>query len=306
MLLKNILIGFSFLASITINVSAANELPTPIQMSGIESDRKDNVSDVYSAIQSGLNTAREMQNESDTKRLVQDMSKRSDGIANEAMGKERDAVLRYLGIDPRNNGQLYVFVSTSMPLSLIQQYMAEASWSGAILVMRGVPKGMTLADFIRGNVQELIRGKAASTIQIDPRLFDLFDIQIVPSIVYAKQPPDELCMAGLFQPVEIPSLDGDLPLASEPGFHKCASAPEDSYWRLDGKVSLYWALTKFRDDGAPVSDRLSAIEKSPYTTRSQAQVEFAGKWELRDLPSTEQQAIQDAKSVATGVPQVLQ
>jgi type-F conjugative transfer system pilin assembly protein TrbC len=76
---------------------------------------------------------------------------------------------------------LMIFVSSSIPKSSLKGLMIQAKKSGAVLVFRGIMGTLSntakfLGDISKNNVQAII----------DPRLFDLFNIQAVPTIVVLK------------------------------------------------------------------------------------------------------------------------
>lgn len=301
MLFKKLLIATALLGAFTPAMAEQAEMATPqrlIDGSWLNAD------EIRDSLSQGLSAARTMQKDANVKQMGQEMARRADGIADEAIGAERDKVLRYLGIGPNDKTQLYVFVSTSMPLNLVRQYTAEAAWSGAILVVRGIPDGQTMADFVQNNLKGLVQGKAGATIQLDPRAFELFGVTTVPSIVYTKRPPDELCMGGDFEPVDIPEIEETASVRAEltgpVGFHKCKNVAPEEYWKVDGKVSVHWALNQFKDAGAPVQSRLDAIEKSPYRTVEKAQTTFDGEWSMMEIPGHEKSTIKDARDISSG------
>lgn len=81
---------------------------------------------------------------------------------------------------------LMIFVSSSIPKSSLKDLMVQAKKSGAVLVFRGMIGSLKntakfLGDISKDNVQAII----------DPRLFDLFNIQAVPIIVVLKEANQE-------------------------------------------------------------------------------------------------------------------
>jgi type-F conjugative transfer system pilin assembly protein TrbC len=79
-----------------------------------------------------------------------------------------------------------IFVSSSIPKSSLKDLMIQAKKSGAVLVFRGLIGGLKntakfLEDIDKDNVQAII----------DPRLFDLFNIEVVPTIVVLKEANQE-------------------------------------------------------------------------------------------------------------------
>lgn len=153
------------------------------------------------------------------------------GISNETIAKEtqrRRDVLRLAKED-----QLYIFISKSMPESLIRSYGLDAAASGAILVMRGVGKAEKLDDFMKSQYMASIKpGGMGAMVQLDPRLFDAFGIDTVPSIVFLDKPLIGLC-----------SQRGDTNTS-------CAKVDPDGYFKLSGSVTLKYALEQFVQAGA--------------------------------------------------------
>ena len=56
---------------------------------------------------------------------VQRVSRDAETIANPAMQRRRDRLLRFLGINPQGSTQLDIFVSWSMPLQMLRAYEVE-------------------------------------------------------------------------------------------------------------------------------------------------------------------------------------
>lgn len=80
-----------------------------------------------------------------------------------------------------NQTELYVFVSFSMPDTLIKQYVQEAKNYGAKVVI----KGLIDNDFAKTQayISKLLEGEQQGGIQIDPELFKEHDIKTVPAIL---------------------------------------------------------------------------------------------------------------------------
>ena len=110
------------------------------------------------------------------------------------------------------NGQLYYFVSFSMPDSLIKQYLQEAALNKGILVLRGISPDMSLHDFLLEKLLPLLQDPenpqaAYANIEINPNLFVQYNITQVPTLVY--------------------------------------SLSKNLYWKVSGPVSGAWALEQF-------------------------------------------------------------
>lgn len=225
---------------------------------------------------------------------AQQTRKFADSIADEAMQASRDEVLEFLGIPANGTSAVYVFVSYSMPLPMLRAYAIEAMWSGATLVVRGVPPGKDLGDFITSDLRQLVYGKgAAANISIDPRLFDAYGVTAAPTIVLSTVREDIQCQGA-----------GDVPVQLEEGksasYTSCPPLSEDSYWKLSGGVSLGFALQSFKDAGAaPAEVHLEALARglATGTTSSKAQVPFSGKWDDVLSPSAQKAAIDAANGM---------
>ena len=77
---------------------------------------------------------------------------------------------------------LMIFVSSSIPKSSLKDLMIQAKKSGAVLVFRGMMGSLKntakfLGDISKDNVQAII----------DPRLFDLFNVEVVPTVIVLKE-----------------------------------------------------------------------------------------------------------------------
>ena len=107
--------------------------------------------------------------------------------------------------------QLLVFVSFSMPENALKELSNEVEKVGGALVVRGL-----IDNSFKRTAQFLTTAKAS--VMIDPTLFERFQITTVPTFVYAKKIS-----------------------------HDEATTPVHD--RLMGHVTLYHALTQFRDKG---------------------------------------------------------
>jgi type-F conjugative transfer system pilin assembly protein TrbC len=86
--------------------------------------------------------------------------------------------------------QLLIFVSTSMPMSLLRNYYKEASIYGGTIVFNGLPNGSfkELSQLVL-DMQEPNNTKSNHTVGsiIDDESFQKFGIQNVPSFVLYKE-----------------------------------------------------------------------------------------------------------------------
>ncbi len=216
--------------------------------------------------------------------------------------KDRAAVLRFLGLDPAaRHGQVYYFVSLSMPQSLLREYALDAMWSGGRLILRGMDPAMPdLRSFIAKELQPLVQFKGgAAEISIDPRLYDTYQITSVPTIVYSTLPETGLCTQEQAQTVQ----DGDKTWQ----FNKCSNlADPDKYWKIEGAVSTVYALQAFQQQGAPVDYLLTAMQKAAAAgapvnvNEGQAAAGFTGDWKKIVTPS-EIMAIESSVNGINGV-----
>lgn len=81
---------------------------------------------------------------------------------------------------------LQIFVSHSMPISLLKSYAKEATKYNGVLVFRGLPAGSfhRLAKLVSDISGDNAEGIA---MQIDDEAFKAFNIKIVPTIVLSKE-----------------------------------------------------------------------------------------------------------------------
>jgi len=140
--------------------------------------------------------------------------------------------------------RIYVFISSSMPKETLKNYassIARLKDSRIIMVLRGCIGGcrklMPTAHFVQSIVAPSEKEQLQVEVQIDPNLFRLHDIGIVPAVVFAS---------GVHLDVDEGS-EGDLThLQSEP-----------SSYAIFGDVSLDYVIEKIN---ASVSNpRLKAI-----------------------------------------------
>ncbi|AOV18724.1 hypothetical protein BJI67_15890 (plasmid) [Acidihalobacter aeolianus] len=180
---------------------------------------------------------------------------KASGIPDNALLKAREKHLQGLGINDVN-GRLYIFISTvTMPKAMIRAYARDAIWTGAILVVRGLPPHTTLAQFIRNTL--IPYAKAGITLQIDPRLYNAFDVTAVPTQVYTTLPSVAMCDHQI--PVQA-KYEGKVYR-----YDACSKAPSRDYWKVEGAVTTLWALRSFKTQGAPVQALIQALRAEvPY------------------------------------------
>jgi type-F conjugative transfer system pilin assembly protein TrbC len=176
-------------------------------------------------------------------------------------------------------GHLYYFISFSMPDSLIKAYMLDAIWTGGTLVLRGVKPHMNLHQFIFEKIYPLANYKGAhAEVDIDPNLYELFDITAVPTIVLTSTSEKPRCMRGKGK------SSGCLPEA------------EENYFKVSGNVSTTWALERFEEAGVQVTLFQEQLAKRETLQKNLSEPEmrppldnkteslFRGDWEAALLP----------------------
>ena len=79
---------------------------------------------------------------------------------------------------------LQIFVSSSMPKSLLRDYAKEASIYGGVLVFRGLPKGsmIKLTELVRDISDE----DYPAAMQIDDESFTMYGVDSVPAIILSQ------------------------------------------------------------------------------------------------------------------------
>jgi type-F conjugative transfer system pilin assembly protein TrbC len=98
--------------------------------------------------------------------------------------KNKNPEIKKLAKEMKNpRPQLQIFISSSMPISLIKGYAKEAAKYNGVLVMRGLPGGSMrkLTDLMMK-----ISDKNSAAAQIDDEAFNYFGINQVPAIVLSN------------------------------------------------------------------------------------------------------------------------
>lgn len=181
------------------------------------------------------------------------------GFSNEEMAKIRMDTLNSFGIDRGIQG--FIFVSSSMQKSLIRAYSLQAEKFGFQLIFKGPPKGRT--DII-GIMKEWGETYHTSTplmaIQMDPRLFDSFQISQVPTLVLTKQDSLGICRKGEIEYIEHGAHM--LPL------HKCSPIPENQYCKISGPLTLDWAIEYMAKEGCDLASKFIDMIRENSTKES--------------------------------------
>jgi type-F conjugative transfer system pilin assembly protein TrbC len=85
-------------------------------------------------------------------------------------------------------GELYVFVSTSMPKPLLKAYASEAKKYGGVLVFKGLPGGSfkelaLLINELNTDPIDTVNNTSLPGFQIDDEAFDRFKVSSTPTII---------------------------------------------------------------------------------------------------------------------------
>jgi len=193
------------------------------------------------------------------------------GIASVQDAKKRQETMDFLGISEARN-HMYIFISYSMPEDMIKAYAREALWSGASLIIKGLKEGETFKEFINKKAKALIENKGyTAALHFDPRLYDAFEIDYVPTIVIADENHIEYCDPSKERVVEFNKTK------------KCKSRPSDRYIKISGAVTLDYALEQFIEEGTfakQAQGRLDSLRENigkPDYTEQKAKYDFDDK-----------------------------
>ncbi len=111
-------------------------------------------------------------------------------IRGEAADKLRQLANNGTNDSNRSNSGVMVFVSSSMPVSLLRQYAREAEKFGAALIFKGLPSGSfkELAKLVMAVQEE----RSECPMQIDDEAFARYGVTRVPAIVRVREQYCEL------------------------------------------------------------------------------------------------------------------
>ena len=249
-------------------------------------DREKGIALGQSLSESLLNSYQSMKDLPVMKGLQTDANRLADQIANKQMQAARDTALTGLGLNPNSNTALYYFVSWSMPLNMLRQYALEAMWDGGTLEFRGIPPGMTIGHFVLHDLEALIYGKGASAnVSIDPRMFDVYDVKTVPTIVFTTSRENFNCALPHSVVYKKQSLQ----------YMACPELSQNAYDKISGAVTSLYALQTFKDNGmTSVEPYLKALRKGyavgVEAATSKEEVGFSGDWKNAMTPEQLQEA----------------
>lgn len=155
-------------------------------------------------------------------------------------------------------GKLYYFVSRAMPLPLLRAYALDALYTGGTLVLKGLRKGDTINEYMTEAIADFnsAEGQLLSSMEINPNLFDMFNITVVPTVVWTNRANlddagsgCENLPEGVPAPkVSLPGPEDTLIVADAP---VCAPVPAAHYYKMAGALATNYVLDKFQDAGAP-------------------------------------------------------
>ena len=175
--------------------------------------------------------------------------------ADQAIGR---SILLGDGTVPGSTGKLFFFVSRSMPLSLLRTYALESFYLGGTLVVKGIRPGESVNEYVDEAVSDYnsADSQVLSGIEINPNLFDLFNVTMVPSVVWTNRQGLDDIGAGcpnLPENVPPPQVSVEGPGGSPITLDKpvCAPAPDSSFYKLTGALALPYVFDRFEQAGAP-------------------------------------------------------
>jgi len=162
------------------------------------------------------------------------------------------------GTLPGSNGKLYIFVSRSMPMSLLRAYSVEALYTGATLVVKGIRKGDSINQYIEEAVADFnsAEGQVLAGIEVNPNLFDMFNVNVVPSVVWTNRVGlDDIGSGCPNLPegakVEQVTLEGPNNSFVTVDKPTCAPVPQTAYYKLTGALAMPYVFDRFQEAGAP-------------------------------------------------------
>jgi len=265
------------------------------------------------AVQAGLESGRaasQFENSRQTDlesvmRLTDDWQKLSREAFIATIPKRDQALGRSLlledGTDPNFTGQVFIFVSRSMPTSLLKAYALDALHLGATLVTKGIKPGQSVPEYVEEAMAEFntAEGQALSGMDLNPNLFETFGVTVVPTIVWSnKVGLNELGVGCPPLPQETPmpkiTLKGPDGNGIEVDKPTCGRAADTSYYKVSGTLNLNYVFDRFEAAGAPspamqfyknqLAGRTTVYDKRTTEVVGNAQVPIEGKVTLDKMP----------------------
>jgi type-F conjugative transfer system pilin assembly protein TrbC len=155
-------------------------------------------------------------------------------------------------------GRMYIFVSRSMPQSLLRAYAVDAFYMNASLVVKGLRRGDTLKEYLQEAMQDFnsLDGMAMAPMEINPNMFDMFDVQTVPAVVWTNRVGLDDVGSGCQNvpdgaSVEKLNLEGPDDTYISVDKPSCAKLPDSSFYKMTGALEMGYVLQKFQDAGLP-------------------------------------------------------
>jgi len=225
----------------------------------------------------------------------------------QALGR---SVLAGDGTIPNSEGKLYFFVSRSMPASLLKAYALDALYTGAALVVKGIRKGETVKDYLMEVMEDYnsVDGQILAGMEINPNLFDMFEIDVVPAVVWTNRGGLDDIGSGCVAPPDfaIPTTTVQGPDFSDMIVEKptCLPVAESAYYKISGALKLEYVLERFGEAGAPAfamgafADRLAqrhanVFQGEQQPTLGNAMPELPGDITVDRLPRHVLQTLKD-------------
>lgn len=153
-------------------------------------------------------------------------------------------------------GKLYFFVSRSMPISLLKAYSLAALHTGGTLVVKGIRKGDTIKEYLEEVMDDFNNadGQVLGGVEINPNLYDMFNVTMVPTVVWTNRVGLDDIGAGCQDVKGAPkklTLTGPDDEPIEVDKPECAEANEATYYKISGALNINYILERFREAGAP-------------------------------------------------------
>lgn len=182
-------------------------------------------------------------------------------------------------------GKLYFFVSRSMPESILRAYSVQAMYMGATLVVKGVRKGDTVKEYLEEVVKDFNNadGQLLAGMEINPDLYDMFDVQVVPTAVWTNRIGLEDIGSGcpnISDGTPAPKIELEGPNDTTITVDKpvCGQVAESSYYKIAGALATPYVLDRFQEAGAP-KEAMDALRQS----LAEAHQDFGSKTEKAAL-----------------------
>lgn len=163
-----------------------------------------------------------------------------------------------LGDGTGGAGNLYIFVSRSMPEAMLRAYAVDAFYLGATLVVKGVRKGDTLKEYVAEAMENFnsLEGTTMAAMEINPNLFDMFNVKVVPAVVWTDRVGlndvgagcEDLPEGAPVEKLNLTGPDDDVISVDRP---TCAKVPDTAFYKMSGALTLSYVLDQFQGAGLP-------------------------------------------------------